>query len=78
MTTDFVYETPEKQWTLTAFDRCDVCGVQAYVQVFGVSGDLMFCAHDYGKIIMDDVRNSALQTFAFQIVDERERLIDNR
>jgi hypothetical protein len=31
---------------LTALDRCDRCGAQAYVQVKLVSGlELLFCAH---------------------------------
>jgi hypothetical protein len=32
--------------TLTAVDRCDRCGAQAYVRVvLETSGELMFCAH---------------------------------
>ena len=32
--------------TLTAVDRCDRCGAQAYLRVFLRSGgELMFCAH---------------------------------
>lgn len=32
--------------TLTALDRCDRCGAQAYVRVTLDSGsDLLFCAH---------------------------------
>ena len=32
--------------TLTALDRCDRCGAQAYLRVFLRSGgELMFCAH---------------------------------
>lgn len=30
---------------LTALDRCDRCGAQAYVRVILGSGDLLFCAH---------------------------------
>jgi len=29
---------------LTAFDRCDRCGAQAYVRV-ALNDDLLFCAH---------------------------------
>jgi hypothetical protein len=35
------------EWQLAVSDRCDSCGAQAYVQVTGVSGDLMFCGHHY-------------------------------
>lgn len=31
--------------TLTAADRCDRCGAQAFVRVVLASGDLLFCAH---------------------------------
>ncbi len=30
---------------LTALDRCDMCGAQAYVRVTLSSGELLFCAH---------------------------------
>lgn len=60
-----------KEWILTALDRCDgrSCGAQAYVQVKGISGELMFCAHHYNK-----ADGEKLQAFAFEIIDERERL----
>ena len=31
--------------SLTAADRCDRCGAQAYVRVVLAAGDLLFCAH---------------------------------
>lgn len=31
--------------TLTAADRCDRCGAQAYVRVTLSAGELLFCAH---------------------------------
>ena len=34
---------------LTALDRCDSCGAQAYVRVTLASGDLLFCAHHGAK-----------------------------
>jgi hypothetical protein len=34
---------------LTAFDRCDSCGAQAYIRVTLGSGDLLFCAHHGAK-----------------------------
>ena len=30
---------------LTAADRCDVCGAQAYIKVSLATGELLFCAH---------------------------------
>jgi hypothetical protein len=62
-----------KEWTLTGLDRCDVCDAQAYVHVKGVSGELMFCGHHFNKANSDK-----LQSFAFEIIDERERLIENK
>jgi hypothetical protein len=71
-------ETETKEFVLTALDRCDVCGSAAYIQATGVTGDLLFCAHHYGKIERDTTAFEKLQAFAFEIVDERERLIENR
>ncbi|PZQ91492.1 MAG: hypothetical protein DI534_00435 [Leifsonia xyli] len=31
--------------SLSALDRCDMCGAQAYVRVTLASGELLFCAH---------------------------------
>ena len=31
--------------SLTAADRCDRCGAQAFVRVVLTSGDLLFCGH---------------------------------
>lgn len=30
---------------LTAADRCDVCGAQAFIRVVLATGDLVFCGH---------------------------------
>jgi hypothetical protein len=64
-----------KEWTLRIADRCDAkdCGAQAYVNVKGISGELLFCSHHFNKFDGDK-----LQAFAFEIIDERERLIENR
>ena len=62
-----------KEWVLTAMDRCDSCGAQAYVQVRGISGELMFCAHHYNK-----ADGEKLRSFAFEVIDEREKLVENR
>jgi hypothetical protein len=62
-----------QEWVLTTADRCDSCGSQAYVQVKGISGELMFCGHHYNKAGGDK-----LSSFAFEVIDERDRLIENR
>jgi hypothetical protein len=38
----------ESAFELTALDRCDSCGAQAYIRVEMASGELLFCAH-HGK-----------------------------
>jgi hypothetical protein len=66
------------EWTLTALDRCDSCNAQAYIQVTGVTGDLFFCGHHYEKIVGNAVGYDKMMKFAFKVVDERERLVENR
>jgi len=56
---------------MTARDRCDSCGAQAYVIVTLRSGDLMFCGHDYAK------HEPALAAVATNVRDERHRLLDS-
>lgn len=68
-----------KEWTLTASDRCDAdCSAQAYVKVTGVTGELMFCSHHYDKVMNSSTGYEKMMQFAFEFVDERERLIENR
>ena len=67
-----------KEWVLKAIDRCDVCGVQAYVQVKGVTGELLFCGHHYNKIVDTPAGYDKMMAFAFEIINEQERLIENR
>lgn len=64
--------------TLKVSDRCDSCNAQAYVQVTGVTGDLMFCSHHYNKIMDNAVGYDKMMKFAYQVVDERDRLTENR
>lgn len=67
------------EWTLTAVDRCDAyCSAQAYVRAVGVSGELLFCSHHYNKIVDNAIGYDNLSKFAYQIIDERDRLIENR
>lgn len=68
----------ERVWTLTANDRCDRCTAQAYIAVKGISGELMFCSHHYNKIMDNAVGYDAMMKFAIQIIDERDRLVENR
>ena len=65
---------------LSALDRCDAgnCGAQAYVKAIGVSGELVFCGHHYEGIVNNAVGYHNLEKFAYQIIDERSRLIENR
>jgi hypothetical protein len=64
----------EDNYLLTIHDRCDGCGGQAYVAVTGTTGELMFCAHHYSKIMSDPSGFVAMEKFAVETVDERERL----
>ncbi|MDN5795125.1 MAG: hypothetical protein L0H79_05160 [Intrasporangium sp.] len=57
---------------LTATDRCDRCGAQAYVRARLVSGgELLFCAH-HGREHLP-----ALQGLAIEIHDESARLSES-
>jgi hypothetical protein len=86
MVTDFILLTIERyrmsttktkeEKVLTANDRCDRCGAQAYVKVTGMSGELMFCSHDYNKIMNDSKAKEAMDNFAYETLDEREFVYD--
>lgn len=67
-------------WTLSANDRCDSkdCSAQAYVKVKGVSGELFFCGHHYENIVNNAVGYDKMMKFAFDVTDERARLILNK
>ena len=45
--------------TLSAHDRCDSCGAQAYIRVTMASGELYFCAH-HGAKFKDKLAPTAL------------------
>ena len=70
----------EVEQKLDSGDRCDVsaCGAQAYVRAVGVTGDLLFCAHHYNGIVDNAVGYDKIMRFAYQIIDQRGRLIENR
>ncbi|NBP55850.1 hypothetical protein EBU71_04815 [bacterium] len=64
---------------LDATDRCDRCAAQAYVKVLGKDGmSLLFCSHHYNKIMDNAVGYDNMMKFAIEIVDERNRLVENR
>lgn len=68
----------QPEWQLNLSDRCDRCSAQAFVKVVGVTGDLLFCAHHYNKIMDNAVGYDAMMKFAYEIVDEREKLVENK
>ena len=54
--------------SLTAADRCDRCGAQAYVRArLNAGGELLFCAH-HGREHLPKLRKHA------EIHDESDRL----
>ena len=55
--------------TLSAADRCDRCGAQAYVRVLLPGGaDLQFCGHHWSR------HEEALRPQAEEVIDETHRL----
>jgi len=55
---------------LTALDRCDRCGAQAYVRVVLASGgSLMFCNHHFRA------HEDSLRPVAADVQDESDRLV---
>ncbi|AWB86506.1 DUF7455 domain-containing protein [Mycetocola zhujimingii] len=57
---------------LTAADRCDSCGAQAYIRVVVKSGELLFCAH-HGKKYQEK-----LSAIAHSWHDESSRLLEDQ
>jgi hypothetical protein len=56
---------------LTASDRCDRCGAQAYLRVHLASGsELLFCAHHARE------HGEKLRTIAVNVHDETGKLIE--
>ena len=54
---------------LSALDRCDYCGAQAYVKATLASGELLFCAHHATEF------KEKLQPVALEWPDESSRLL---
>ncbi|MDI2098019.1 DUF7455 domain-containing protein [Ruicaihuangia caeni] len=67
-TGDAIAELPARP-ELTALDRCDSCGAQAYVRVTLESGELSFCAHHAAKF------EQKLRPVALEWHDETDRLL---
>ena len=58
---------------LTAADRCDRCGAQAYLRVeLQTGGELLFCAHHARE------HGDKLREVAAHVVDETHKLGDRR
>jgi len=56
---------------LSALDRCDRCGAQAYVRVTLLSGgELLFCAHHFSEF------RPGLEAASAHVHDETSRLGD--
>jgi hypothetical protein len=61
-----------EQTPLTAADRCDRCGAQAYVRATLLSGgELLFCAHHAKEY------SEGLKKVTATIQDESEKLVDS-
>ena len=58
---------------LSAADRCDRCGAQAYLRVeLQSGGELLFCAHHARE------HGDKLKEIAVTLVDETDKLSDTR
>lgn len=58
---------------LTAEDRCDRCGAQAYLRVeLHAGGELLFCAHHARE------HGDKLKEVAINVVDETHKLTNTR
>jgi uncharacterized membrane protein len=68
----------DKEWVLAVIDRCDSCAAQALVKITGLTGDLMFCGHHYNKIIDNQEGYAKMMSFMLTIIDEREKLVENK
>lgn len=62
----------DSAYQLTALDRCDSCGAQAYVRVTMATGELFFCAHHGAKF------KEKLAPTAIAWHDESSRLQNER
>lgn len=63
-------ETTDQNEELTALDRCDSCGAQAYVRARFTTGELLFCGHHFTKW------ESTMSPLLLDLYDERHKLTD--
>lgn len=63
-------ETSTVEFRLTALDRCDSCGAQAYIAAEVNGSELLFCAH-HGRKYEEKLRSVATSWH-----DETARLVD--
>jgi hypothetical protein len=68
----------KQDWILGPKDRCDKCGAEALVQVTGISGELLFCGHHYNAIMAIPDGYNSMMSFMISVVDERDKLIENK
>jgi hypothetical protein len=68
-TTEVESTESEARESLTALDRCDVCGAQAYIRVELASGDLIFCSHHGNE------KKAQLEPVAVSWHDESSKLL---
>ena len=54
---------------ITAHDRCDYCGAQAYFMTIFEPGELFFCRHHFMK------NKKAITDTAYHIIDQSETLV---
>lgn len=59
------------QSPLSASDRCDRCGAQAYVRVKLATGELLFCGHHLKEYSV------SLKRVAVEIEDQTDRLLES-
>jgi hypothetical protein len=69
ITAEVTEDQQEARETLTAHDRCDVCGAQAYIRVELASGDLIFCSHHGNE------KKAQLEPVAVSWHDESSKLL---
>jgi hypothetical protein len=62
----------KEKYEITVQDRCDRCSAQAYVLARSEKGDLFFCGHHYKK------HEEAVKSWAEEVIDEREKLEENK
>jgi hypothetical protein len=63
-------QAPSREYRLTASDRCDSCGAQAYIAAEVNGSELLFCAHHGRKY------EERLRAVATSWHDETSRLFE--